>query len=121
MAETEENSFTFESCIRGYHVYKDAWEAKINEEVTARIEEDNKHDKNAVAFLKNSEIVGHVPLEYSKVCKFFIKRGGTLKAKVIGKHENNNVGLEIPAQYIFTGSKKDTIILSKMLTKIKNL
>lgn len=118
MADAVTFEFTFQSCIRGYHIYKDIWEPKIDEEVNGHIEDNNDYDKFAVAFLKNKKIVGHVPLEYSKVCNFFLKRGGHITAKITGKRENNNCGLELPALYIFKGSKKDTDILQKLLKKL---
>jgi hypothetical protein len=73
----------------------------------------------AVALLKDGNIVGHVPKENAKVYKFFLKRGGKITAKVIGKRQNAGLekGLEIPVEYTFSGCKKDTILLTKLLKK----
>ena len=51
--------FSFESSIRGYHVYK---------------EENNANDKFAVKLVRNDgnkeQCVGHMPIEHSKVYFF---------------------------------------------------
>ena len=110
--------FIFQSVIRGYHVYKDVWEAEIGEELECQIEETNGYDKNAVAVVKNGNIVGHIPRENAKVSQFFLKRGGCITCTVTGKRQNQNVGLEIPAAFHYTGNKKDTEKLSSLLKTI---
>jgi hypothetical protein len=113
------NIYKFHSFIRGFHVYQNIWSPEIGEEVTCTIEENNHHDKFAVCVLKNDVVVGHVPLENSRVCYFFLKRGGRIIANVTGHHRNRGVviGLEIPAEYIFMGASKDVKNLSKLLNK----
>ena len=65
--------------------------------------------------LKGDEehIVGHIPIEMSKICHFFIKRGRSIEAVVTGKKFLGN-GLEIPAN-IFAGSEADVLKISKLL------
>ena len=41
-----------ECCIRGYHVYRDIWEAAVDEELVCRPERSNAHDRYAVAVMK---------------------------------------------------------------------
>ena len=113
-----QKSFQFTSVIRGYHVYKDHWQAEIDDELQCEIEEANEHDKNAVAILQNGNVVGHIPRENSKVSKFFMQRGGFITCTVTGKRQNKNVGLEIPAIYTYNGNKKDTSNLSRLLKKL---
>ena len=42
------------------------------------------------------KIVGHVPKDVSKTFYFFIKRGGTIRAKVhvVGVQENLDIGIQ---------------------------
>ncbi len=40
--------FAFESCMRGYHVYKDIWEASVGEELPCQRENGNHADPFAV-------------------------------------------------------------------------
>ena len=110
-------TFEFPSTIRGYHVYKDIWTPILGEGLVCSIEENNREDRHAVALLKESEIVGHVPRENSKVFKFFLKRGGQINATVTGKRINVGIGLEIPAVYTFHSSNEKDIKALKTLLK----
>ena len=47
-----------ESVVRGYHRYKDVWLPQIGDSFDLTIEEDNRHDRYAVATIVNKEIVG---------------------------------------------------------------
>ena len=38
------NRYTIESCVRGYHVYKDIWEARVGEELSCEREIGNSMD-----------------------------------------------------------------------------
>ena len=63
--------FTFNSSIRGYHVYRSVWNYRIGDKLNLEIEEDNSRDKFAIKLLllrgNLSECVGHVPAEFSKI------------------------------------------------------
>ena len=65
---------------------------------------------------KGDLIAGHMPQTNSKVLAFFIRRGGSINAKVTGKHQRG-VGLEVPCTYTFIGSEKDTRALPFLLEK----
>ena len=99
-------------------MYKQTWNADIGDELFCEIEEDNVYDKYAIKLmLKGDEecnVVGHIPIEMSKICYFFIKRGGSIEAVVTGKKFFGN-GLEVPCKYIFTGSEVDVLKISKLL------
>ena len=41
-------TFQMESCVRGYHVYKDLWEAVVGERLECQREHDNPSDTYAV-------------------------------------------------------------------------
>ena len=60
--------------MRGYHVYKDIWEANVGEELECVRERRNEKDRYAVAVVKNDTIIGHLPRKISKVCSFFFKK-----------------------------------------------
>ncbi len=53
--------FVLASCVRGHHVYKEIWSPNFGEELTCRREEGNVKDSYAVAVLKSSSTVGHLP------------------------------------------------------------
>ena len=56
-----------ESVIRGHHIYKRIWRPLVGEVLTLEREEGNTHDRFAVSLLKDAIVVGHVPLEFSRV------------------------------------------------------
>ena len=60
-------TFERESMIRGYHIYKTTWAATVGEELECQRETTNSRDRNAVAVVKNGEIVGHLPRKESHV------------------------------------------------------
>ena len=49
------------SVVKGHHVYKNIWAPFTGEQLSLQAEEDNEHDKYAVAVLKDDYVVGHVP------------------------------------------------------------
>ena len=53
--------FTVSAMIRGYHVYKEVWNAEVNEELLCEREVGNCSDTFAVAVKKGTVMVGHVP------------------------------------------------------------
>ena len=60
--------------------------------------------------------VGHLPKEQSRVCHFFIQRGGVINVEVINsKKRRSNLsqgGTEIPALLHCIGQEKDIAKLS---------
>lgn len=110
--------YNFSSSIRGYHVFKFIWKYEIGDKLDLKIEENNPRDKYAVKLIllrgKADECVGHVPMEFSKVFHYFLKRGGTISAEVTGEKFFDN-GLEIPCVYKFVGTENDIKILAQLL------
>ena len=64
------NSFKVEAMVRGYHRYKEIWDAALGEQLQSERETDNHHDIFAVAVLKSGVVVGHVPRKASSVVFF---------------------------------------------------
>ena len=62
------DGFSVSSMVRGYHVYKDVWEATNGEVLQCTRDQGNRYDPFAVAVTKNGDIVGHVPRTISAVC-----------------------------------------------------
>ena len=59
--------FQIVSIVRGHHVYKFIWTPHIGELLVGRVESDNSEDDHAVAIVKGSVLVGHVPHEFSRI------------------------------------------------------
>ena len=108
-----------ETVIRGYHIYKEIWAASIGEVLLCARETANVHDPYAVAVIRRSITVGHVPRALSAVCSLFIRRSGEITCQVTGSKKYSTDlpqgGLEIPCKLIFKGEKKLVSKVSKLL------
>ena len=71
-----------EMCIRGFHVYKDVWDAVVGEELERERERRNNYDRYAVAVKRNGN--RHLPKKFSRICVLFLKRGGLISCTVTG-------------------------------------
>ena len=63
-----------DSFVRGYHAYMVIWKPKAGDEnFCLKSENENQHDKFAVAIVLEERIVGHVPKNLSKIFHQFMK------------------------------------------------
>ena len=103
--------FSIESVVRGYHEYKDIWDAAIDGlELSCEREPGNPHDPVAVGVKRSAGpgtivLVGHVPRLISMACSIFIRRGGFIVCVVTGLRQYSadlpQGGLEVPCCYTF--------------------
>ena len=113
------NSFSFNSYARGYHAYMKIWNPVDGEVLVCTRENDNPHDNYAVSIIRNSYVVGHVPLGLSKTLSNFLSLpASTMLCIVTGKRLNHGAGLEIPVMYQARGHEKAIQWLEKTITKI---
>ena len=70
--------------LSGYHVDKVVWKPHNRQKPQADQELGNEADKFAVKVIKNNEIVGNLPCEYSRTLWYFIARGGKICVEVTG-------------------------------------
>ena len=95
----------FQSCIRGFHVYKSTWTPFIGETLLCSRETSNLHNQFAVKVVKTDMIVGHLPKKISSTCSIFLRKGGTITCRVNGTRRYSRDfiqgGLEIPFVLIF--------------------
>ena len=84
--------FSIETVVRGYHIYKEIWNAAIDgtELHCGRIIV-NAHDPFAIAIKKatltRNMTVGHTPRVILSVCLVFIYQGGTIVCVVNGARQ----------------------------------
>lgn len=102
-------SFTVEAMVRNYHIYHLIWDTAIDgEDLECVREAGSIHDPSAVAIIKDSVIVGHVPRIISAVCSSFIRRGGLILCKVTGSRRYSadlpQGGVEVPCVLTFQTS-----------------
>jgi len=72
---TLSNQFVVKCSVHNHHVYKHMWSPCVGEPFETFCEEDNEHDKYAVAVHLNNclTVVGHIQREITCTCHFFIK------------------------------------------------
>ena len=85
------NETEIPSWIRGYHVYQDTWEIEIGEVLDLIHEPNKQHDNNAIAVIKDDNVVGHAPRALAStkqgtgiICHFLTKKGSKGQVQVIG-------------------------------------
>ena len=118
-ASKQVSSYTFPSCLRGYHVYKKNWTPVVGDESLVCVTEpNNKFDETAVAVMHNKLIMaGHVPRKLSGAFTKFLTSGGTITAKVADSVIDRGLGLEVPVDYIFSGMKQSLCDLIENIGK----
>ena len=114
-------SFDVEAIVRGYHKYKDVWNAMIGERLHCEREAGNVHDlyNIIVAVVKSGVVVGHVPRKMSSVCSLFLRHGGVIHCTVTGtrcySQDLVQGGLQIPCILHFEGNQLDTVKAEKLI------
>ena len=122
MASSSGATFTVESCVRGYHIYKDIWDATIGEELQCARESNNSNDRYAVAVRKNNAVVGHVPRKISRVCALFLERNGAITCTITGSRRRSadlpQGGMELPCVLAFSGDHSDLLKVKRIMTTL---
>ena len=102
--------YQMESCIRGFHIYKEVWTPFIGEKLGCACERSNREDPFAVAIKRGPETVGHVPRTISCVCTLFLRQRGSISCEVTGSRRSSvdlpQGGLELPCILTFSGPKE---------------
>ena len=101
-ASTSLDSVEFNLFIRGYHAYKHIWEPYVGETLLLKREPTNVVDRSAVAVLKETEIVGHVPYNISSALSMFLRRECNKGfVEVTGDCVNRDAGYGMEVPYIY--------------------
>ena len=112
-------AFAINGVVRGYHIYKDIWSAKIDSELPCCPESGNREDRYAVAVMNGTHVVGHVPRKISFICHLFLRHSGMMVCKITGPRQYSTDlhqgGLEVPCQYQFYSDNEER------LKKVKGL
>ena len=84
-----QKSIVFSAAIRGFHVNKMSWKPEEREILECLHEESNHYDVFSIKVCKSNNaqsVVGHLPMEISRITKFILQRGARVQATVTGKH-----------------------------------
>ena len=122
-------NLVFTAALRGFHVYKINRKPQEGELLKCAHEVVNPYDMFSVKICKpdSSEIVGHLPMEISRITKFILDRGAVCAIKIRGKHYKRSPlvqdGLEIPCDAIISmiGSVVNHLLLAKYESLLKEL
>lgn len=98
----------FSAAVRGFHVYQASWKPENGEVLQCMHEKNNPYDMFSmkVCKLNSDEIVGHLPMEISRITKFIEDRGAKISLKIRGRHYRRSPliqgGLEVPCDVTIT-------------------
>ena len=101
-------NFAFPCGLRGFQVYKELWNPRLDEKLDTIHKQNNLHDSYAVAAIRKPVswlrpvVVGHPPREISRFARFIILHGASVKIKASDtKYQRSPLiqgGLEIPVE-----------------------
>ena len=118
------NKFEVDSCIRGFHIYKETWTPSLGGEHDCQRERGNPQDPYAVAVMhRRLGVVGNVPRLISAACSLFLRRDtSTIKCRITGSRRYSSDlmqgGLEVPCKLIFRGDQKEIAKVKKLVLPI---
>ena len=122
-------NLAFTAAARGFHVYKINWKPQEGELLKCAHEVDNPYDMFSMKICKpdSNEIVGHLPMEISRITKFILDRGAVCTIKIREKHYRRSPlvkgGFEIPCDVTIwmIGSVVNHLLLAKYESLLKEL
>ena len=113
MASIGGRAFSIDSVVRGYHIYKEIWDADIGSELPCYQESSNSEDRYAVALMDDEHVVGHVPRTISFICHLFLIHSGVILCRVTGPMQYSRDlvqgGAEVPCQYQFYSENEECL------------
>lgn len=103
MSSQYDKEVRFTCAVRGFHHYRRVWDPVPEETLRCYHERNNLFDRYAIKTVRvnhNNQVVGHLPLEVSRISKFLLDRGAEITAQLITTNYRRSPlvqgGLEIP-------------------------
>ena len=94
------------------------WTSTVGEELNCQRERDNFKYLFAIAVMKESLIVGHMP-KISSICSVFLRSSSTITCKVTGNRQYSadldQGGLEVPCKLSFSCNDEPLLVLTRKL------
>ena len=105
-------SLRIQAAVRGYPAYQTVWKPQTGDFFVVLHEPVNRHDRHAMAVYHEEEpgtVVGHLPREISRTCRYFSKHEGKIRGKVTcpRKYSAEAGGMEIPCELTFTFTSRN--------------
>ena len=82
-------SIVFNAAVRGFHVFNMSWKSEQGEILECLHEENNLYDVFSIKVCKSNNaqgVIGHLPMEISRITKFILQRGARVQTTVTGRH-----------------------------------
>ena len=101
----------------------DKWEYEVGEVLPLRREPENEVDDDAVAIMKDGEVVGHVPFNLTRPISQFLQRDVNVGfVEVTGEKVNRGAGygVELPCKYRLYGPAAYIMKLEELITCLKD-
>ena len=117
--------FQLTAAVRGFHYYRKSWLPEPEQTLNCFHEEGNTFDRFTIKVCEKdkNEIVGHLPMEISRVTKFLLDREANVSAKLTSTHYRRSPlfqgGIEIPC--VVTVSMPGTVINQLLMERYKQL
>ena len=106
---------------RGYHAYMDIWTPVEDGMLRLIPEPTDSVDRNAVAVMKEGQIVGHVPFNLSSIISLFLRRDvNKAFARVTGGKVNRGVDMGLKYS-VFTNFMDQSPYIDKLREVIDSL
>jgi len=88
MTSQYDKEVQFTCAVRGYHYYRREWQPEVEETLDCSHEKNNLFDRFAIKTIskKTGQIVGHLPIEVSRITKYLMDRGAEVTAKLTSDH-----------------------------------
>ena len=119
---------SLQAAVRGFHVYQALLVPKDSEVLACSHKENNPLDPFVIKIcqLVSDKIVGHFPIELSRISKFILDQGAKIEVKLWETHYHYSPlvhgGLEIPFDLVIRipNTIKSTELLKKYLKLFEN-
>ena len=85
---SKENILTVQSAVCGFHVYKATWQPEEGKKLMCEHKENNTYDLFPINVCQplHRKIVGHLPIEISRITQFIIAHGAIVEAQLTAAH-----------------------------------
>ena len=70
--------------VRGYHIYKEIWDAVVGQEFPCKRKDGNRVNPFTVAVVRGGIVIGHVPGKISSICSLYLCQDDSIVCRVTG-------------------------------------
>ena len=115
--------FQFNAAVRDSHYYRKSWLTEPKQTLNCFHEEGNTFDRFAIKVCKKdkNEIVGHLPMEISRVTKFLLETGANVYGELTSAHDRRSPLVQGGIPCVATVSMPSTVTNQLLMERYKQL